>query len=227
MKFKLGIIVFLITCVYTNIQAQQTYTLKGKVIAFKKYPVNNVKVLASKSKDKTQTDSLGNFTIEVKSKKDVVKFKADGFVGQSIRIKGEKDTTINLIYIDNESSYYNVIKDELMSEERLDYCIENLIDENNNFDRMASIFQVIQFVYPSSKVENVNGMNQIFLTSRGPNSLSSGMEALLVVDGIITEDITGISPAQVKSVEVLLGNDAAEFGSRGANGAVIIHLKNN
>ncbi|MRT92007.1 TonB-dependent receptor plug domain-containing protein [Ancylomarina sp. 16SWW S1-10-2] len=101
------------------------------------------------------------------------------------------------------------------------------MDENNNFDRMASIFQVIQFVYPSSKVENVNGMNHVFLTSRGPNSLSSGMEVLIVVDGIITEDVTGISPAQVKSVEVLLGNEAAEFGSRGANGAVIIHLKSN
>ena len=226
MKLKLGIILFMLVCSFTNIQAQTT-TLKGKVIAFKKYPVNNVRVEASKSKQKTLTDSQGNFTIEVKSKKDVVKFKANGFVGQTIRIRAAKDTIINLLYIDNESSHYKVIEGELMSEERLDYCIKNLIDENNNFDRMASIFQVIQFVYSSAKVENVNGMNQIFLTSRGPNSLSSGMEALLVVDGIITEDITGISPAQVKSVEVLLGNEAAEFGSRGANGAIIIHLKNN
>ena len=225
MKLKLGIILFFLICAFTNVQAQQTHILKGKVIAFKKYPVNNVNVSASKSKEKTLTDSQGNFTIKVKSKKDIVKFKAGGFVGQSIRIKGEKDTTANLIYIDNESSHYNVINEKMMSEERLDFCIANLMDENNNFDRLASIFQVIQYVYPSSKMESVNGINQVFITSRGPNSLTSGMEALLVVDGIVTEDITGISPAQVKSVEVLQGNDAAEFGSRGANGVIIIALK--
>lgn len=225
MKLKFGIIILLLVSASINVQAQTTL-LKGKVTAFKKYPINNVKVVASKSKKETHTDFYGNFTIEVKSKKDVIKFKADGFIGQTIRIKGEKDTTINLIYIDNESSRYNVVNGKLMSEERLDFCIANLMDVNNNFDRMASIFQVIQYVYPSAKMESVNGMNQVFITSRGPNSLSSGMEALLVVDGIITEDITGISPIQVKSVEVLLGNDAADYGSRAANGVIIINLKN-
>nr|WP_320120673.1 carboxypeptidase-like regulatory domain-containing protein [uncultured Marinifilum sp.] len=224
MRIKLGIIVFLMSLIFGNLQAQ-THSLKGKVIAFKKYPVNNVEVSASKSKKKTLTDFQGNFTIEVKSKKDVLKFKVDGFVGQSIRIKGEQDTTINLLYIDNESSYYNVIKNKNMSEERLDYCIAKLMDENNNFDRMSSISQLIQYVYPSAKIESVNGVQTVYLTSRGPNSLTSGTEALIVVDGVITEDISGINPAQVKNVEVLIGNEAAEYGGRAANGVVIIQLK--
>lgn len=224
MRIKLGIIVFLMSLTFGSLQAQ-THSLKGKVIAFKKYPVNNVEISASKSKKKTLTDFQGNFTIEVKSKKDILKFKAAGFVGQSIRIKGEQDTIVNLLYIDNESSYYNVINNKNMSEERLDYCIANLMDENNNFDRMSSIFQVIQYVYPSSKMESVGGVNRVFLTSRGPGSIASGLEALIIVDGIVTEDITGISPEQVKKVEVLQGNDAAEYGSRGANGVVVIYLK--
>ncbi|PKQ64238.1 hypothetical protein BZG02_05295 [Labilibaculum filiforme] len=225
MKLKLGIIVFLLACGFATLHAQTT-VLKGKVTAFKTYPLNKVLIESSKSKQNTLTDENGNYEITINAKKDVVKFRADGFVGQTIRIKGETESSVNLLYINNESSHYNVINNKTLTEENLDYCIKNCLEENNNFDRMSSIFQVIQYVYPSSKMESVNGMNQVFLTSRGPSSVSSGLQALLVVNGIITEDITGISPGQVKSVEVLLGNEAADYGSRAANGVVIIKLKN-
>ncbi|BAX78433.1 TonB-dependent receptor plug domain-containing protein [Labilibaculum antarcticum] len=226
MKLKLAVLILSIAFAFTGVQAQTT-VLKGKVTAFKYYPLNNVTVVASKSKQTVLTDSLGYFSIQVKSKKDVIKFKANGFVGQTVRYRGENDLVVNLLYLNNESAHYNAVNEKYLKEETLDYCIANQMNENNNYDRMSSIFQVIQAVNPTAQVGSVNGVESVFLNSRGANSISSGEHALILVDGVVTEQISGLSPAQVKSVKVLIGNEAAAYGSRGANGVVLISLKNN
>jgi TonB-dependent SusC/RagA subfamily outer membrane receptor len=59
----------------------------------------------------------------------------------------------------------------------------------------------------------------------GVNSINSGTDPLLVVDGVIVSSIDGILPQEVKSIEVLKGSSASIYGSRGANGVIMITLK--
>lgn len=54
---------------------------------------------------------------------------------------------------------------------------------------------------------------------------NSNNQPLLVLDGTIVSTIDDIQPTQVKSVEVLKGASASIYGSRGANGVILIHLK--
>ena len=69
---------------------------------------------------------------------------------------------------------------------------------------------------------NPNGTIRI----RGINSLNSPTEALVVVDGTICDNINSINPNDVHSVEVLKdGGSSAIYGSRGANGVVLITTK--
>ena len=51
--------------------------------------------------------------------------------------------------------------------------------------------------------------------------------ALIVVDGLIMDSsaLGVISPIQVKSVDIIKDGSAAIYGSRGANGVVIITTK--
>ena len=61
---------------------------------------------------------------------------------------------------------------------------------------------------------------------RGVRSINSSNDPLILVDGIEMSDISGISPTQVKSIEVLKdAAAAAAYGSRGANGVILITLK--
>jgi TonB-dependent SusC/RagA subfamily outer membrane receptor len=60
---------------------------------------------------------------------------------------------------------------------------------------------------------------------RGTSSLMSGTQPLLVVDGVTVNSIDNILPMMVKSIEVLKGSGAAIYGSRGANGVILITLK--
>lgn len=63
------------------------------------------------------------------------------------------------------------------------------------------------------------------ITIRGVNSLNSGTDPLFVVDGMTVNSIDYLSPQMVKSISVLKGSDAAIYGSRGANGVLLITLK--
>lgn len=64
------------------------------------------------------------------------------------------------------------------------------------------------------------------ITIRGIHSLNGSNEPLILVDGMEVSDLSSIAPETVKSVEIL--KDAvytAAYGSRGANGVILIKLK--
>jgi len=59
---------------------------------------------------------------------------------------------------------------------------------------------------------------------QGASSFQSGTEPLLVVDGVVVSTLEGIIPQMVKSIQVLKGSSASIYGSRGANGVILIDL---
>ena len=60
---------------------------------------------------------------------------------------------------------------------------------------------------------------------RGINSINSSTDPLFIVDGSAVNDISYLSPKDVKSVEVLKDASASIYGSRGACGVIIITTK--
>jgi len=48
---------------------------------------------------------------------------------------------------------------------------------------------------------------------------------LFIVDGVEVNSIADIKPIEVESLEVLKGAAASIYGSRGANGVILIKLK--
>lgn len=61
---------------------------------------------------------------------------------------------------------------------------------------------------------------------RGASSISSNNTPLYVIDGIMQDDDTGVTPDDIESIEIL--KDAAStaiYGNRGANGVIIITTK--
>ncbi len=61
---------------------------------------------------------------------------------------------------------------------------------------------------------------------RGINSISSGVQPLFVIDGIIGGDLNMINPGDIESMEVLKdASSAAIYGARGANGVIMVTTK--
>ena len=61
---------------------------------------------------------------------------------------------------------------------------------------------------------------------RGVGSISAGMEPLYVIDGFPGDDISMINPSDIETIDILKDASAtAIYGSRGANGVVLITTK--
>jgi TonB-dependent SusC/RagA subfamily outer membrane receptor len=60
---------------------------------------------------------------------------------------------------------------------------------------------------------------------QGPISFTTSSTPLFVVDGTVVSSIDNISPIEVSSIDILKGPAAAIYGSRGANGVILIKLK--
>ena len=60
---------------------------------------------------------------------------------------------------------------------------------------------------------------------RGLNSVNLSSDPLFIVDGVETMSIDYINPQDVQSVEVLKDASASIYGTRGANGVILITTK--
>lgn len=67
------------------------------------------------------------------------------------------------------------------------------------------------------------GSDELAVSMRGTNSVHMPQTPLYIVDGVMVESLSNISVYDVDRVEVL--KEAALYGSRGANGAIIVHTK--
>jgi TonB-dependent SusC/RagA subfamily outer membrane receptor len=59
---------------------------------------------------------------------------------------------------------------------------------------------------------------------QGNSTIAAGTEPLFVVDGMIVSSVDDISPVLVESISVLKGASASIYGSRGANGVILVTL---
>lgn len=111
---------------------------------------------------------------------------------------------------------------------------------------VANALAALQGQIPGVQVTTTSGLPgaQVKLFIRGRNSIAAGNDPLFIIDGVpfditplnTTEDLYGaagrispfnsINPADIESIDVLKDADAtAIYGSRGANGVVLITTK--
>ncbi len=68
------------------------------------------------------------------------------------------------------------------------------------------------------------GRDNATIRIRGANTLGDN-SALVVIDGVMGRDMTGLRPEDIESVTVLKDASAAIYGSRAANGVILITTK--
>uniref|UniRef100_UPI003216DEE6 SusC/RagA family TonB-linked outer membrane protein n=1 Tax=uncultured Draconibacterium sp. TaxID=1573823 RepID=UPI003216DEE6 len=93
---------------------------------------------------------------------------------------------------------------------------------------VARVDQALQGRIAGVEIQNndaaPNGKTTIRI--RGANSIQGGNNPLIVVDGFVGNSLNKINPNDIKSIEVLKDASAtAIYGSRGANGVVLITTK--
>lgn len=211
-----------------SLQAQHR-VVYGKVNVFGDMTLTNISVGAIKAGTETKTDSLGNFAI-VCNENDILIFKGFTFITIKKRVKPSIDTVNVQMHfkegpenIELAIGYGYILKDMATHAQSL------LKNEQDNFCSYSNIFELINGKCPGVSVNNMNnfpGTEQEIII-RGKSSINLSSCALYVVDGVIVSQIADISPCDVKSINFLKDASASIYGSRGANGVVLIETIGN
>ena len=103
----------------------------------------------------------------------------------------------------------------------LGYAVDKVNVDDQVVRSYSSIAEYLQGRVLGVRVTE-NGGIQI----RGNTNLNGTPgEALIVVDGIICDNINNLNPVNIHSVEVLKDGSSSIYGSRGGNGVVLITTK--
>jgi len=222
MKFKqslFAIILLLITVLTGNAQER---LLQGMVTTFDSIPLIGAEIKVKSSKQVVMTDTLGRFRTYVEAE-DKLKVTARGFYPQNVKL----DEKIKLVLINlrlkptpKAKEYaigYGYVKDA----EKLN-ALSQLTGDDVDFSQYSNMYDLIRGRFAGVVVQP-NGD----IVIRGVNSLNLSSAALIVIDGIPSDNsvLESISPINVKSINVIKDGSSAIYGSRGANGVVVIETK--
>ena len=200
--------------------------MTGKIVNRDTIPVSNVMIFLDGKNSNIMSDTNGEFKIKLKPDVKKIAFfsSEDGvfeidYIGQQrleiIMNHESKILTINPSLDEEivEIGYGRVSKDELVGS-------VTTINNNKSDKRIyRDIYEMIVGEVPGVTFEGGS------ISIRGNGSLNSSNDPLLVVDGSQVASISNISPNDVESINILKGSSASIYGSRGANGVIIIKTK--
>jgi len=226
-KFKLLLIGILLSSTFTMF-AQQT--VKGIVKEQSSgEPLPGVSVLVKGTSNGVQTDFDGNFTLEKVKAGDILLFQYLGYADKEVVI----GTNFNLNVLLSESSEQldeiivvgygtTTVKDATGSVESItakDMTKGNIVTAENLISGRVAGVNITTSGAPGSGSQ---------IRIRGGSSLRASNDPLIVIDGLPIQgvDLNSINPNDIDSFSVLKDASAtAIYGSRGANGVIIITTK--
>ncbi|WP_417885109.1 SusC/RagA family TonB-linked outer membrane protein [Zunongwangia sp.] len=227
-KKLLSFLTFMLLFVVQMSFAQQR-TVTGIVTDEEGLPLPGVNVIEKGTNNGVQTDFDGKYSIAVEQGS-VLTFSYVGFATQQ---KTVNSTSINVTLSVDAAALDEVVVTGYgsRSKELSTSAVSNISSEEiENFVPSTSLDNVLQGKAAGVQVTSANGRpgQTAFVQIRGIGSVNAGTTPLYVVDGtpVDSDFVNNINPNDIESFSIL--KDAATaslYGSRGANGVVVITTK--
>ncbi|MCX2720353.1 SusC/RagA family TonB-linked outer membrane protein [Lentiprolixibacter aurantiacus] len=239
MKTKLKAVLTLLLVLAVHLVYAQSKSITGTVTDADGVPLPGVNIVVQGTTTGTQTDFDGNFAINV-AEGQVLVFTYLGFrtesrtIGSSntlnVRMQVDAESLSEVVVVGYGTQSKRLVTDNISSLSSADIAD---VPTPNVFNSVAAKAAGVQITQQNGKVEG--GLN---FRIRGQASISAGTDPLFVLDGIpLTNDnesnngspsnpLLTLSPSEIESIDILKDASAAAiYGSRGANGVVIITTK--
>ena len=221
----------------------QTRTISGRVTDQKTSEgLPGVTVLVKGTTNGASTNSDGAFTLTVPQTGGSLIFSSVGYISQERPIGGETTYTVALA-LDVKQLSEVVVTGYGGSQDVKDITgsVAKVTEEKLLLQPVVSADQALQGRMAGVNVNTTSGTlgDQAAIRIRGANSISGGSQPLIVLDGVPLNSsqqgnvlstrynpLADINPNDIASVDVLKDAAAAAiYGSRGANGVIVITTK--
>ena len=207
----------------------QEKTITGTVIDEEGLPLPGVNVIEKGTSNGVQTDFDGNYSIKVEEG-DVIVFSYVGFSAQEREITASTSTLDVTLQVSADAlDEVLVVAYGAQREKAIVGSVASLDSEVIQKQQLTSVTQAIQGNVPGVNILTSGGQpgENPTIRIRGVSSINASAEPLIVVDGApYNGNINSISPDQIESMNVLKdASSTALYGSRGANGVIVITTK--
>ncbi|MCE5179190.1 MAG: TonB-dependent receptor [Porphyromonadaceae bacterium] len=225
-KLGLSFLLFFLVC-YSTILGQ-TPLLRGRVTDSQNIPLVGVNVVEKGTSNGTVTDMDGNYSLKVSDNATIV-FSYIGFKNQEVKWDGKNALDIVMQEDSELLSEVVVVGYGVQKKSDLTGSIASVNRETIESVPVTNLVSALQGQVPGLLASNTSWNPgdgpEIFI--RGKRSINASNDPLFVVDGTpMTSEINGLNQYDIESVEVLKDASAtAIYGSRGANGVVLITTK--
>ncbi|SEO58517.1 TonB-dependent receptor [Mucilaginibacter sp. OK283] len=204
--------------------------VKGRVLDDKGSPLPGVSVKVLGTNGGAVTNGNGEYDVSVPEGASLV-FSYIGYLTQTVEV-GTK-TQINVVLKTDEASQklseVIVVGYGTQRKSDLTGSVASISGKDLDKTPVLGADQMLQGRVSGLQLTQSDGQpgSATSIRIRGTNSINSGNEPLYVVDGFAgVGNLTSINPNDIQSIEVLKDASAtAIYGSRGANGVILITTK--
>lgn len=217
-------ILFLFFVVFAATAYSQDVTITGTVTDANSEPLVGVNVLVKGTTTGAITDIDGNFSVSGKKGSTLV-FSYIGMLTQEVVYKG---TALRVVMKDDSKALEEVVVIGYQTVKRSDLTGAVAVVDTKEMKKSAAGTLVSQMQGLATGI-NVRSSGRAgedaSIEIRGVGSLSNN-SPLWVIDGMITDPGVDFNPADAESIQILKDASAAAiYGSRAANGVIIVTTK--
>jgi TonB-linked SusC/RagA family outer membrane protein len=228
MNLKTKLLVIVVLLVNIQLFAQDTYSVSGTVNDANNVPIPGVNVIVVNTTRGTQTDFDGNYSIDVANGEEL-QFSYLGYATQTVGINGQ--TSINIVMQEDASQLDEVVVVGYGTQKRANVtgAVAKIGGEEVAAIQAARVDDALAGKLSGVLIQNQSGEPGADpkIQIRAASSISGDSNPLIVVDGYpISGSLATVNPNDIQSLEVLKdAASAAIYGSRGANGVILVTTK--
>jgi TonB-linked SusC/RagA family outer membrane protein len=206
---------------------QQKKRITGKVVDQNNIPLIGANIIEKGTPNGAVTNIDGEFILNI-NEDAVINISYIGYTSQDIDTKGKE--TFNIILQENVNILDELVVIGYGTVRRGDIttAVSTVSTEDIMERPIISAAQAIQGKAAGVQVVQPSGLPGagMVVRVRGNTSITASNDPLYVVDGVPTDDINFLAPADIESMQILKdASSAAIYGSRASNGVVLITTK--
>ncbi|WP_321436055.1 TonB-dependent receptor [uncultured Bacteroides sp.] len=205
---------------------QKGNLIKGQIVDEKGEPIIGASILEKGTTNGTITDIEGNFSLSVSGRSRIV-VSYIGYMSQEVEAKSpakvvlkESSKTLEEVVV---IGYGSVKKSNLTS------SISKITNEALENRPVSNISEAFQGQLAGVNAQATGGGTpgqELTIRIRGINTINGDSSPLYVIDGVPRDNMSDINPSDISTIQILKDASATSiYGSRGANGVVLIETK--
>jgi TonB-dependent starch-binding outer membrane protein SusC len=214
-----------LVAIRSNDPGEQDIKVSGRITNDGGEPLAGVSVAIKGTRTGTTTDNNGDFSITVPENA-VLVFSIVGYGAKEVAVNGQQLINVSLIQSTQKLDEVVVVGYGTQRRKSVTGAISRINGDELRKQPLLTPVQGIQGLAPGIQITGTSEPGkQPRVTIRGLNTILTNENPLYVVDGVLTDDITNVNNSDVLSVDVLKDGAAAIYGSRAANGVILITTK--